>query len=73
MRGCAVAGPWRGVVVSSVTEVALVEETLVCEVEFVFWVAVEEGLGFVSAGEEGDRCRYAWRCMETYIWACVYL
>lgn len=43
----------------SVTDVALVEETLVREVDvdvdggggvgLVFWVRVEEGLGFVSA------------------------
>lgn len=48
----------------SVTDVALVEETLVREVDvdvdggggvvLVFWVRVEEGLGFVSAGEEGE-------------------
>ena len=48
----------------SVTGVALVEETLVREVDvdvdggggvvLVFWVRVEEGLGFVSAGGGGE-------------------
>lgn len=57
---CARAGRWLGVVGPSVTDVALVEETLVREVDvdvdggggvvLVFWVRVEEGLGFVSAG-----------------------
>ena len=70
MRGWGGAGRWR---FACVTEVALVEEVSVREVDvdvdveggvggggglLVFWVAVEEGLGCVSAGEGWDRSGY---------------
>lgn len=53
--------------VRSVAEVALVEEDSVCEVNvdggvgvlLVFWVTVEGGLGFVSAGGGGNQSRHA--------------